>query len=209
MSNIEVSRLKPDLRVLTLVAALYAQVFAASPWNEVSRCGSTDEFSSEPIGSSCPCGCRRKEAYPIEETTDYIAGEITRTGAIAFLGTVNNLPVAFSWGFETSKNELAKSKWNTPDMQARVLSATKQLPSRIFYFSETGVKDDYRGKRYATQLVKQTVAQTKLPWVVRTLDSSPMARIATNIGLQKILSGEQDTERPQGDRILLAGYTSY
>src|SRR3972149_7763438 len=73
--------------VAMAVAAIYAQVFAGEPWNEVSKCPSCGKFSAAKVGESCTNSeCLEKpqlvEAYPLPETAAYVRSEVEKPGGI-------------------------------------------------------------------------------------------------------------------------------
>ena len=56
-----------DSSKITQIAKLYAQVFAAPPWNEAVKCDSCNKFQGLDVSleSICNCGGVFKEAYPL------------------------------------------------------------------------------------------------------------------------------------------------
>ena len=209
----KVEKLTPGSKTILQVAQLYAQVFAEAPWNEVSQC-IQDGFSGEPVGSACSCGNTRTEAYPMRETIDYIRGEISATQAIALLGVINYEAVAFSWGYVGNLATVATKKWDSPNMQDQVIekvTTTVGDNGQIFYLSEVGVRGDQRGRGLATQLVQETQRKAKnIPWVIRTLDSSPMACILDKLRYELIIGpGLETQDLERSDRVLYVSPRNY
>jgi hypothetical protein len=147
----------PDLEAL---AELYARVFAGEPWNENTICPSSNAFfgTDTQAGEMCPetgCGAILAPAYPLEQTTDYIAGELTRPDAALLLlrdrGRQDAL-VGFSWGFSyDSPESLASAKYKTQTMQAAIGGLLRRLnlgTNGLWYLSESGIENDprYRGR---------------------------------------------------------------
>jgi len=142
------------------LAGLYANVFAGDPWNEYSVCPATGDFFGTTVqwGEPCPneeCDATLEPAYPLDQTVQYIRGELSRTDATLFL--LNDLNqndeiVGFSWGFSYDSSEaFARDKYKTPEMQSTVVNLLGQLSlgqSGLWYLSESGIKNspEYRGK---------------------------------------------------------------
>jgi len=66
---------------LKKLAKLYAEVFSARPWNEVWRCINFNRFCGpeyvKGIPSPC-CSIPLVEAYPEDETVNYILDELSQ-----------------------------------------------------------------------------------------------------------------------------------
>ena len=74
------------------VAEVYAKVFAGWPWFEVSKGPECGKFYGPDfeVGAACPCGCGAlQEAYPKEETVNYIFKELSRPLLNAFIYLFN------------------------------------------------------------------------------------------------------------------------
>lgn len=180
-----------DLNQITEVAGLYANVFAGPPWNESTKCLTTGSFygPDTQAGNPCPdCSTPLAEAYPIDETVEYILGELGKANPIGLLAFVNSELAGFSWGYQTTPEELAESKWKTPKMQNTVkdLLSSYGVSGKLFYGSETGVDPEFRGKGLGKQLVRtrlnQVIRSGEKFMVVRTNLNSPMYGICSEMG---------------------------
>lgn len=190
--KIVISNIDPtNSMLISRVADLYADVFAGPPWNEATKCLTSGSFygPDTQAGAPCPdCKAPLSEAYPKDETTEYILGELGKTNPIGLLAFVNSELAGFSWGYQTTPNELAESKWKTPKMQGVVkdLLAKYNVKDSLFYGSETGVDPQFRGKGLGKQLVKDRLKQVDQSgaefMVVRTNFNSPMYGICNEMG---------------------------
>lgn len=178
------------------VAKLYADVFAGPPWNEATKCASTDSYYGldQPVGSPCPdCQTPLLEAYPRQDTISYILKELGQINPVGLLAFVKEELAGFSWGYETTVEALVTSKWKTSEMQQAVKNILGQygVKDPVFYGSETGVDPKYQGLGIGKTLVRRRlhqVAKTKVDsMVVRTNLNSPMYGICQSIGFQQIL----------------------
>lgn len=173
------------------LAELYANVFAGPPWNEVTKCVTSGSFygADTQAGAPCPdCSTPLSEAYPKDETIAYILQELGKSNPIGLLAYVNNELAGFSWGYQTTPQDLANAKWKTPKMQQTIkdLLATYGVKGTVFYGSETGMDIQFRGKGIGKKLVRTRLDQvnqsTAKFMVVRTNVDSPMYGICKEMG---------------------------
>lgn len=145
---------------LESLARLYARVFADEPWNEYTKCPANGTFfgaDTQPA-EPCPeanCGATLQPAYPLEQTKQYIAGELALPDAALLLlrdkGRSDEL-VGFSWGFSYDSPEtFANAKYKTTEMQIAISGLLRRLKlgtHGLWYLSESGIDNDprYRGK---------------------------------------------------------------
>lgn len=214
MNNIEIKRINENVKDMSSLANAYSKVFAGSPWFEVTRCPTTNNFfgTNTSIGEGCPCGCGSvlEKAYPQQETADYIVSEITKLNAIAFLGTLDEKIVAFSWGYPITPKELSKQKWKTASMQNKVVEALLPYANKngkIFYGSETGTT--LQGQGIGTDLIGNRVQTVKeefreISIVGRTMFDGPMKYIyVEKFGFQQLEL--VDSENPSRGLFVLKG----
>lgn len=152
----------PDLPESDLesLAKLYARVFAGEPWNEYTVCPTNGTFfgTDTKPEDNCPeadCGATLQPAYPLEQTKDYIIGELARSDAALLLlrdEERDSELVGFSWGFSYDSPEaLATAKYKTPAMQVAIGGLLRRLElgaNGLWYLSESGIENNprYRGK---------------------------------------------------------------
>lgn len=191
------------------VAKTYAQVFAGEPWREVSRCSQCGEFSSANPGDQEQCACGGEfsiEAYPLEETAEYVGKELSKPDAIGLLVSQLSLMVesirvvnGFSWGFRMNQQDLQK-KYRTDEMRDTV--AALLINAGFFYYvSEVGVLPNLQGQGWGKRLTSSLVGQAEQigydQFVVRTNEDSAMRYILEKMGMQPILglqTGIKDAE---------------
>jgi len=187
-----------DRQLLESIAELYAQVFAGPPWNEFSRCPGCGRFydQNNPIGSSSSCcGQQLVEAYPLEETINYIETELGKPNAVlVYLVNPNGEIIGFAWGYQTTPQDFVDNKYQTDQMRQKVINSLGLSPqSLIFYFSECGIDPEYRRKGYANKLTRVMVdaAQSSgLPLLMRTNSQSPMVAVTQRFGMQQCFGPE-------------------
>lgn len=177
------------------LAKVYANVFAGPPWNENTQCQGCDQFFglNTQVGEACinTCGNMLTEAYPLEETSEYISDETSRQDATARLIKVNGEIVAFSWGFVYPNPEtFAGEKYKTATMQNIVKDTLIRsgINNSFFYISECGVQPDYRGQGLSNRLFQDLEDQRRtlgLPAMLRTNMDSPMIAVSTRFGLEQ------------------------
>lgn len=205
MKEFECELLKPQIeefireKDLIVTAKLYAEVFAAPPWNEVWRCESCDRFYGPEYSKDNPspcCSTPLTTAYPEEETTNYIIKELSKPEAQIKLSRAKNEQlIAFAWGYQICNAEkLATEKWpQSKEIQLKVIQyiATKVNPSLpLYYISEVGVSYQFRGNGIGSQLTKNLLdygLNLKQPTIFRTNWASPMVSIARKLGMQQIM----------------------
>ena len=197
--------------LLTATAENYGYIFSLPPWGEKPK--------------------------RIEEQVAEIRDDITRQDA-QFLVVKNKQGEikGFSLSYTTTPEQLVREKWETEEMQAKVLAILKKKniqPDRpITYFAEAAIDPELRGLGISKIFYKERLAVAKelgYPVIVRTQDTTPVNILGPEFGMEQILGyvvnteyringrrdiqvsktkayGGIDTERP--DRVLyaLAGY---
>ena len=203
---------------LDQVAELYARVFAGKPWYEVSRCNVCGIFSGTPPDLEIICGCDKKgkystEAYPLEETREYILEELGHTNSVGLIAVAGLAPgdagvIGFAWGYGWTRLEMSEAKWKSPDMRRLVNDRVKE--DSFFYVSEVGVLEPYQGRKIGRRLTNELAGRGKDTHqgktVLRTNENSPMRYLAEKLGLEPVIglnNGFIDTENPQ--RVLFEG----
>lgn len=186
-----------DNSQLNQLAGLYARVFAGPPWNEITKCATSKTFfgPETTVGNPCPdCGSALQEAYPTQETVEYIVQELSKPNPLGFLAYVQGELAGFSWGYETTVQEIAKSKWNTPRMQQTIQETLTELGviKPLFYGSETGVDPQFRGQGIGKKLFETRLAFAKKNQnfvLTRTNVNSPMYGISKQTAWVKQIFG--------------------
>lgn len=207
----ETIKFDPSLDIEQL-AKVYANVFAGPPWNENTKCTGCNQFFdlNTQAGETCinACGNLLAEAYPLEETADYIADETSRTGAVARLIKVSDEIIAFTWGFVYPNPEaFAEKKYKTPTMQRVVEDILRKsgISNSFFYISECGVQPNYRGQGLSNRLFQDLEDQRRtlsLPAMLRTNMDSPMIAVSTRFGLEQVLGPQVRVDRT--NKLLIA-----
>lgn len=191
----------PSRSILVKMARLYAEVFADPPWNEYAVCEKKHYYGREvKVTEGCPkCKTALAIAYPQEETVSYIAEELKKPeGTLVLFKDSSEEVYAAGWGY-VCKIEDFQTKYHTPEMQKKVVSAIKinTQNGSIFYLSEVMVAKRARNQRIATKIamaLQDKAKQGKYNLVLRTHNDSPMARIANSLGMRRIVKLGEDTE---------------
>lgn len=187
---------------LTDLAKLYANVFAAPPWNEFVKCNNDGQFKGldTTVGSICECGGTYIEAYPVLETIDYIKKESSKSDSKIIILKNNESVIGFAWSYLTTLNELVESKWKKENFQSQLINYFKSIGispnNQIRYFSECGIDPIFRGNGFANQLT-QIVSQDTVPVIYRTNCLSPMMAVAIKLGFEQIVGPEVLIDRFQ------------
>jgi len=184
-----------DLDCLTQVAGLYADVFAPPPWNEFVKCNYCECFHGmeTSIGERCDCGGEFGEAYPLEETIDYIKSEADKKGFRMAVYKEAEKILGFSWSYLTTPGELSTRKWKSSGDIRFVLNSLSERSNNqeIRYFSECGVSPNMRGRGLANELASAVTGPETT--VYRTNCLSPMMAVTQRLGFVQIM-GPDDRE---------------
>lgn len=184
------------------LAKTYEQVFAGEPWNEYKKCSGAaceKSFGLETKGVDvCPCPNETMLTpfYPRTDTLATIAKETDRIGAV--LQTRRNDQneiIGFVWGYPTTLSEFLDEKYKTIEGRREVIKALYEnsITEKFFYFSETGVIPEARGRGMSNEFAKVMVEEAerlRLPLVMRTNWQSPMIAVAGKFGMEQILGPE-------------------
>lgn len=175
------------------IASLYINVFAAPPWNEFVKCRSCGTFEGmeRSIGDICKCGGILGEAYPLDETVDYIFTEAHKPDFRLALVNSDSGIVGFSWSYLTNVDELVEKKWSLEENKkamSEILRKAYISDSCFRYFSECGVNSNLRGLGLANILTEAVTGPEDT--VYRTNCFSPMMAVAQRIGYQQIQGPE-------------------
>lgn len=207
-------KMDPDnLSDVTKTAKLYAEVFAAPPWNEFTKCPSCFEFfglDTKPEEPCDKCGLGLDLAYPEDQVLNIINKEVAKPGGLCFILKENSEVIGFTWGYEyNSPEEFAQEKYRTSRMRQDITGLLKScgIEGAFFYYSECGVSQSRRGKGLSNILAEallSSVDQSRLPMVMRTNWQSPMAAVAEKFGMKQIMGPKPIIDR-DNKRILLEG----
>ncbi len=212
---LNLSSLGEEERIQTLkdMALTYKSVFAGEPWREVSRCEKTGKFFPEQPGGLCSCcGIITIDAYPVEETMQYISDELSRPNATCMImrGRDNKI-VGGAWGYSyKNPQEFVEDKY-PEDMQSEILAALKsvEINGEFFYMSESFIlpqQDEqgnslYRGKGVLNafyQMFVNSAQNLGLPMVGRTTaDSLQVNKALSNFGFELFFGLKVISERRQ------------
>lgn len=195
----------PERKQLTKIARLYANAFAGAPWYEYQVCGNGhySGLQDKNLKKCRTCDEPLKLAYPEDETVTYIAGELGKPNAtlITVVDKSNDVFGAV-WGFKCSVEQL-KNKYKSPEMQEKVGAAIKKTASKVddvFYFSEAMVAKEVQGQGIATRLSKSLSGKADelgLKMVMRTINQSPMVKIANKLKMSQIIKLGEDTDNKE------------
>lgn len=193
----------PSNGILEKMARLYADVFADPPWNEYKVCERKTHFygkeEESQVCSKCDIPCPLEIAYPQEQTVRYIAEELKKPkGTLVLFEDKTGEVLAAGWGYKCSIENF-KAKYNTSEMQMKVVSVLKSNTQgdSIFYLSETMVDKRARNQGIATKiamLLKEEAEKGSYRLVMRTHKDSPMAKVANKLDMERIIDSGQDSE---------------
>ncbi|MCW1948965.1 MAG: hypothetical protein KIH89_000735 [Candidatus Shapirobacteria bacterium] len=204
----------PTSEQFTSTAKLYATVFSGPPWNESVKCSLDGQFKGldTPLGSRCSCGGIFVEAYPLEETVEYIKEE-SKKPKFKFQETVNaeGETIGFAWSYLTTPTKLAQSKWDNSDDQQKIINILEQkgiAPNQeIRYISECGVDPNFRGNGIANLLTD--IVSGPETTVYRTNCFSPMMAVATRLEFTQIMGPEVIIDRSNKTIIETGRYINF
>lgn len=194
----------PEKSKLAKIARLYANAFADLPWNEYKVCQNGHYFGRQPseLTSCITCSQPLKIAYPEEETSEYIAKEVTKSEGILFTFEDESGEVfAAGWGYTCTPEEL-QSKYSSLEMKEKIVGRIEKTAGKvqkIFYLSEIMVDSAVQKRGIATKISKcllETAQSLNLNLVMRTRSDSPMVRVANNMQMSQIIGLGEDTDNP-------------
>lgn len=199
----------PTSETLDKIAGLYAEAFADPPWNEFKVCKNMHYFGREAETKRVcdKCATPLEPAYPKDRTVKYITGEITKpNGTLVLFEDSTATVCAAGWAFVYTLDEF-KTKYSTSQMQERAVTAikTKTQKESVFYLSEIMVDKRARNQGIATKIatfLKQKAQEGKYDMLMRTHKDSPMAKIAINLGMQRIIDVDKNKDTETEGRIL-------
>lgn len=184
--------------ILAALAKLYAITFGSAPWFEVGRCPKCETFYSEK-GIPCPKdGIFVEEAYPLEQTIEYIRRDLARPQSVIILSQdpESEELISFAWGYQTTIKEFLEQKYQQDqEVQHQFMTLFEigfllSPDSPILYISEMGTAPQWRGRGLATYAIKLLLEQAKdlsLPVITRTIVDSPsIYSIAIKLGMTQI-----------------------
>lgn len=194
----------PGKSKLVKIARLYADAFADLPWNEYKVCQNGHYFGRQlsELTSCTNCSQPLKIAYPEEETSEYIAKEITKPkGSLITFEDKSGEVFAAGWGYACTTEEL-QAKYSSLEMKEKVVDRIKKAAEkvqRVFYLSEIMVDTAVQKRGIATKITKclfETAQSLNLNLVMRTRGDSPMVRIANNMQMSQVIDLGEDTDNP-------------
>lgn len=170
------------------VTSLYADVFAAPPWNEAFKCTVCGKsFPSAGKNSMC-CGETVCEYYPYAETKASIERCFQKTRsriALVLSPSSDGRLAGFAWGWEESFASLSSTKLELRPEEFEELSRKCGINADdpLFYFSEFGVRQELRGKGFGKTMYRELFASIDRSDVrgilMRTSKQSPAFHVAT------------------------------
>lgn len=170
VERVNLSALNPEQQnvVLLETANLYGRIFAGAPWFETPS--------------------------PVEEQADALREDLSRPDAQFLLVRNGKGEIkGFSMSWTTTPKELVAEKWETEDMQEKILDTLTQLgispDNPITYFAEAGIDPELRGLNisnifYANRL--EVAKELGYPVIVRTKDSTNINFNADAFGMTQI-----------------------
>lgn len=186
---------------LDRVADLYANVFAAPPWNEYTKCDGCSSFSGRETqpGEVCP-HCQNNTlqvAYPHDETIGLVQEAGARPNASMFVARRGEDILGFVWGYtHPSMEDLLESKSGySPEARSQIVEVLNEhnVNFPIFYFAEIGIDDEARGQGLSHILVEKLVTRARelnQPLLMTTNWKTRMIPVAKRFGMKLILGPE-------------------
>ncbi len=194
----------PEKSKLAKIARLYANAFADLPWNEYKVCQNGHYFGRQlsDLTSCTNCSQPLKIAYPEEETSEYIAKEVTKPeGTLITFEDERGEVFAAGWGYACT-TEALQAKYSSSEMKEKVVYRIKKAAEKVqkvFYLSEIMVDNAVQKQGIATKITKcllETAQSLNLNLVMRTRSDSPMVRIANNMQMSQVIGLGEDTDNP-------------
>lgn len=200
--NIETFNPIANIREARQLARVYADVFAAEPWLEVTKCLSEGKFYGvgTKAGGVCSCGSILGEAYPEDDTLQYVINDSQRPSALMLVARDERKIVGFSWGYVyKNAGDFTREKYRDPLLQRQIAMTLDRSGAygRLYYFSETGIVPEYRGNGTTNDFYQKRMdlaEQLMLPIVVRTNRVSPIVAVALKFGFSQVLGPEVKLE---------------
>lgn len=144
-------------QLLPKVVECYRGVFASAPWNEWKRCpqcgkkwGMEEKLEVESL-SYTHCGVAMEDYWPTEQVTEDLKHEIT-SEASCWIAVYQDTVVGFIWGYPVTPQALSE-KLGLPGL-ADDLEREFGKQERVAYQDDLGVRNEFRGKKIAKELVR-------------------------------------------------------
>lgn len=187
---------------LVQITKLYADIFAAPPWNEYKICSnkhySGRESEEEDLCSRCQAPLSL--AWPSDKIMESINRHFRKQGGIlCTFEDQKQSVVGVGWGSPCTVEEQFSRVYKTDAMYKIGTEALKtaQVAEKFFYLCEVLVIHEARGQGIASKMVKAMADRAKevdLTLVLHTHTDSPMAKIANKLELHRLLDAGEDSE---------------
>jgi len=171
------------------------------------QCTGCDRYFGKDMEGEAICPCEKTmpltQFYPKDSTSEYIQGEGARDDSVFYLKPNGDEIVGFSWGYKyKTPEEFAKGKYKTSFMQnaIKALLNLQGVNGELFYFSEAGVREDFRGQGISSELSEKLLTEARLlglPVVMRTNCESPMVFVANKLGMEQIMGPNLEIVRDE------------
>lgn len=196
--NIETFNPIKDIRETKQLAKVYAQVFGADPWLEVTRCPGEKKFFGQETkpGEKCGCGSILDEAYPEDDTIQYILDDSQKASALVLVAKDGSQIVGFSWAYVVENaRAFTEEKYREQALKRQIEDTLVRsgVWGRLYYFSETGLLPNYRGNGTTNDFYRQRLEVAEelgLPSLVRTRWDSPIVAAAQKFEFRQVMGPE-------------------
>jgi GNAT superfamily N-acetyltransferase len=171
------------------IAAIYRIAYGGFPWHEGFVCP-VCKFS---IGLEtnlvfCP-KCLEEEAlvnlveyWPQEKVISDFYRENSNPEAITCIAQTNNQTIGFAWGYRFDISPETEQK-------IAAIGLSKIYQRTVFYLDECAILPEFQGQGIGKELVRNILkSQPYDIMILRTLEGSPMQKLITTLGGEKIMS---------------------
>lgn len=173
-----------ETETVSNIACAYRQAFGHTPWNEGYRCPCCN--AHYPL-TYIPQGCRNceyrgqlEEYWPHHQVKQDFEVEMKKTGATCFVAEEVSEVVGFAWGYALSMCKKTSAYLHAPNLHT-------VIEGEIFYLDEIAVIPPYQGKKIGRELMRRIITQKYPTSILRTLEDSPMQRLALSLGWQTVM----------------------
>lgn len=177
--------LSSELATVSGIASAYQQAFGHAPWNEGYKClHCKAQYSLTHTSGQCT-NCSNmtplEEYWPKHRVIQDFNLEMNNPDSHCYIAEENDEVIGFAWGYRVTMCEDASARLHAPNLHSIV-------SGNAFYLDEIAVVPTHQGRKIGRSLMENIITWNYKTSLLRTLEDSPMQRLATSLGWKRIIS---------------------
>lgn len=190
--------------IIPKIVPLYKQVFGDDIWQEGMRgtlCEKKYSYQNTPENGRCTtpeCNCFLREFYEDGDVVEMLEGLFKERFTLV-LAQERDVAVGFFWGWYDDLLSLETKKLGLGTQFEEFEALVDASDVDIFYFAETGVRSDYRGRGIATGMYEAFLQERRAlaPYLLlcRTGKASPQWGLCEKRGYERVFDYNDEDSR--------------